>query len=57
MRLRGCSRATAYRIIRDGAAVGSLTLATQIVEGGNGAKQARRVVVIPDAEDEQQRAA
>lgn len=56
MRLRGCSRATAYRIIAAGEAAGSLTLATETVVGGNGAKQARRVVVIPDAEDEQRAA-
>lgn len=44
MRLRGCSRATAYRILRDGAAAGTLTIATEYVVGGNGARQRRRVV-------------
>lgn len=44
IRLRGCSRATAYRILARGAATGSLTIATEYVTGGNGAKQRRRVV-------------
>lgn len=50
MRLRGCSRATAYRILRDGAAAGTLTIATELVVGGNGARQMRKVVVAERAE-------
>jgi hypothetical protein len=44
IRLRGCSRATAYRILARGAAAGSLTIATETCVGGNGARQMRRVV-------------
>lgn len=44
MRLRGCSRATAYRIIAAGIEAKSLTIATEYVAGGNGARQKRRVV-------------
>ena len=39
MRLHGCSRATAYRILARGAAAGSLTLTTETCVGGNGARQ------------------
>jgi hypothetical protein len=49
MRLHGCSRATAYRILARGAAAGSLTLTTETCVGGNGARQTRRVVVVETA--------
>jgi len=49
MRLHGCSRATAYRILARGAAAGSLTLTTDTCVGGNGARQRRRVVVVEAA--------
>ncbi len=49
IRLRGCSRATAYRILARGAAAGSLTLTTETCVGGNGARQTRRAVVVETA--------
>ena len=49
MRLHGCSRATAYRILARGAAAGSLTLTTETCVGGNGARQTRRAVVVETA--------
>lgn len=44
----GMSRRTAYRRIERGMAAKSLTIATEMVTGGNGAKQPRRVVVLTD---------
>jgi len=49
MRLTGCSRAQAYRILARGAAAGSLTLTTETCVGGTGARQTRRVAAVDTA--------